>query len=97
MRRQAPDLGLEGARPSDAPTAPATRTSPRRTGAVAGRGGARRSGDAHSLPPGIPAAPPGERLNRAVVDCLHSGVAAGMVVPDAADPKLDSVRVVIER
>lgn len=44
-------------------------------------------------PPGIPAALPGERLNTAVLDYLRSGVKAGMVIPDAADPKLESVRV----
>ena len=44
-------------------------------------------------PPGIPAALPGERLNEAVVDYLRTGVAAGMVIPDAADPELKSVRV----
>lgn len=48
-------------------------------------------------PPGIPAALPGERLNPAVVDYLRSGVAAGMVVPDAADPSVQTVRVVAER
>jgi arginine/lysine/ornithine decarboxylase len=47
-------------------------------------------------PPGIPAALPGERLNDAVVEYLRSGVAAGMVVPDAADPRLTSVRVLKE-
>lgn len=47
-------------------------------------------------PPGIPAAIPGERLNSSVVEYLRSGVQAGMVVPDAADPKLESVRVMVE-
>jgi arginine/lysine/ornithine decarboxylase len=47
-------------------------------------------------PPGIPAAVPGERLNRPVIDYLRSGVEAGMVIPDAADPKLESVRVLVE-
>ncbi|PWI42816.1 ornithine decarboxylase [Streptomyces sp. ICBB 8177] len=47
-------------------------------------------------PPGIPAALPGERLNAAVVDYLRGGVEAGMVVPDATDPKLESVRVFVE-
>lgn len=46
-------------------------------------------------PPGIPAALPGERLNDAVVCYLGSGVEAGMVVPDAADPKLASLRVTV--
>ncbi|MFB8201684.1 aminotransferase class I/II-fold pyridoxal phosphate-dependent enzyme [Kitasatospora purpeofusca] len=47
-------------------------------------------------PPGIPAALPGERLNRDVLAYLHSGVRAGMVVPDAADPELGTIRVAIE-
>lgn len=45
-------------------------------------------------PPGIPAVLPGERINAAVLEYLTSGVAAGMVLPDPADPKLESVRVV---
>jgi arginine decarboxylase len=44
-------------------------------------------------PPGIPVALPGERLNSAAVDYLRSGVEAGMVVPDAADSEMNSVRV----
>ncbi|TVL91126.1 aminotransferase class I/II-fold pyridoxal phosphate-dependent enzyme [Streptomyces sp. SAJ15] len=47
-------------------------------------------------PPGIPAALPGERLDTAVLRYLRSGVEAGMVVPDAADPELTSVKVVSE-
>ena len=47
-------------------------------------------------PPGIPAVVPGERLDRAVVDYLHSGVGAGMNVPDATDSTLDEFRVVVE-
>ncbi len=47
-------------------------------------------------PPGIPAALPGERLNQAVVDYLRSGVQSGMVVPDAADAGLDTLRVSVE-
>ncbi|MET7455782.1 ornithine decarboxylase [Streptomyces sp. NPDC005574] len=47
-------------------------------------------------PPGIPAALPGQRLNAAVVRYLRTGVEAGMVVPDAADPEVDSIRVAIE-
>jgi arginine/lysine/ornithine decarboxylase len=47
-------------------------------------------------PPGIPVALPGERLNSAVLDYLVSGIEAGMVIPDAADPALESVRVVRE-
>ncbi|MFB4319295.1 aminotransferase class I/II-fold pyridoxal phosphate-dependent enzyme [Actinomadura sp. 21ATH] len=47
-------------------------------------------------PPGIPAVLPGERINGPVMDYLRTGVAAGMVVPDAADPELNTVRVQIE-
>ncbi|RKN40384.1 aminotransferase class I/II-fold pyridoxal phosphate-dependent enzyme [Streptomyces hoynatensis] len=47
-------------------------------------------------PPGIPAALPGERLTPEVVRYLRSGVEAGMVVPDAADPEVRSVRVLRE-
>jgi arginine/lysine/ornithine decarboxylase len=47
-------------------------------------------------PPGIPAALPGERLNKAVLHYLRSGVEAGMVVPDGADPEVRTVRVTVE-
>jgi lysine decarboxylase len=45
-------------------------------------------------PPGIPAVVPGERLEDAVLDYLRTGRAAGMVLPDPADPDLTTVRVV---
>ena len=45
-------------------------------------------------PPGIPVVLPGERITSAVMDYLRSGVSAGMVIPDAADPDLGTVRVV---
>lgn len=45
-------------------------------------------------PPGVPAVLPGERINAGVLEYLTSGVAAGMVLPDPADPKLQTVRVV---
>ncbi|GAA4160617.1 arginine decarboxylase [Gryllotalpicola daejeonensis] len=47
-------------------------------------------------PPGIPVILPGERINAEVIDYLRSGVAAGMVIPDAADPSVETVRVVRE-
>ena len=47
-------------------------------------------------PPGVPAALPGERLSREVLDYLRSGVDAGMVVPDAVDGEVQSVRVAVE-
>jgi arginine/lysine/ornithine decarboxylase len=47
-------------------------------------------------PPGIPAALPGERLAEPVIDYLRTGVQAGMVIPDATDPHLGSIRVMIE-
>ncbi|GFG53682.1 ornithine decarboxylase [Mycolicibacterium agri] len=45
-------------------------------------------------PPGIPAVVPGERLSDAVIDYLRTGVAAGMNLPDPADPSLGQIRVV---
>jgi len=47
-------------------------------------------------PPGIPTILPGERITRPVLDYLRTGRASGMVVPDAADPDLGSIRVLIE-
>ncbi|AEV84431.1 ornithine decarboxylase [Actinoplanes sp. SE50] len=46
-------------------------------------------------PPGIPALLPGERINAEILDYLRSGLAAGMVLPDSADPNLDTIRVAI--
>ncbi|GAA5188355.1 ornithine decarboxylase [Rugosimonospora acidiphila] len=46
-------------------------------------------------PPGIPAVVPGERISEAVVDYLRAGVAtSAMRVPDAADPTMETVKVV---
>ncbi|MEJ3653257.1 ornithine decarboxylase [Actinomycetes bacterium KLBMP 9759] len=45
-------------------------------------------------PPGIPVLLPGERIDQEVVDYLVSGVEAGMVLPDAADGSLSTIRVV---
>ena len=36
---------------------------------------------------------PGERIDAAVLDYLRTGLAAGMVLPDPADKRLDTVRV----
>ncbi|MFD7517385.1 aminotransferase class I/II-fold pyridoxal phosphate-dependent enzyme [Streptomyces niveus] len=47
-------------------------------------------------PPGIPAALPGERLTAGLLDYLRTGVEAGMVVPDAVDGTVRSVRVAVE-
>ncbi|WP_344522331.1 aminotransferase class I/II-fold pyridoxal phosphate-dependent enzyme [Streptomyces rectiviolaceus] len=44
-------------------------------------------------PPGIPAAVPGERLDQAVVDYLRTGADAGMLIPDAADTTMGTIRV----
>ncbi len=44
-------------------------------------------------PPGIPVIVPGERINQEVIDYLRSGLQAGMVLPDPADPSLETVRV----
>lgn len=45
-------------------------------------------------PPGVPVLVPGERIEREALDHLRDGVAAGMLLPDAADPELRTVRVV---
>lgn len=47
-------------------------------------------------PPGVPLLLPGERINQAAIDYLRSGVEAGMVLPDPADPSLKTIRVVRE-
>lgn len=47
-------------------------------------------------PPGVPALAPGERITAEVVDYLRTGVAAGMLIPEAADPQVESLRVVRE-
>jgi arginine decarboxylase len=49
---------------------------------------------ASPYPPGVPAVAPGELVTREVVDYLRSGVAVGMLVPDSADPSLETLRVV---
>ncbi|NAZ85562.1 aminotransferase class I/II-fold pyridoxal phosphate-dependent enzyme [Kineococcus indalonis] len=45
-------------------------------------------------PPGVPVLAPGEVVSREAVEYLTSGVAAGMLVPDAADPSVGTLRVV---
>jgi arginine decarboxylase len=44
-------------------------------------------------PPGIPALIPGERISAELIDYLRTGLAAGMVLPDPADPALDTIRI----
>jgi arginine/lysine/ornithine decarboxylase len=45
-------------------------------------------------PPGIPVIIPGERITEELLSYLRSGLAAGMQLPDPADPGLDTIRVV---
>jgi arginine decarboxylase len=45
-------------------------------------------------PPGIPVFTPGEVISAIKVDCLREGLAAGMHVRGAADPTLQTLRVV---
>ena len=45
-------------------------------------------------PPGVPVLAPGERISQEAVDYLRSGVAAGMLIPEAADPEVRTLRVV---
>ena len=47
-------------------------------------------------PPGVPAVAPGEVITTEVVDYLRSGLAAGLLVPDATDPSLETLRVLVE-
>jgi arginine/lysine/ornithine decarboxylase len=48
-------------------------------------------------PPGIPVIIPGERLTAELLDYLRTGLAAGMQLPDPADPGLHTLRVVAEK
>ncbi|MFF5252654.1 amino acid decarboxylase [Streptomyces leeuwenhoekii] len=45
-------------------------------------------------PPWVPVAAPGEVLTDEVLDCLRGGVEHGVLVPDAADPSVRTLRVV---
>ncbi|MGW0228050.1 aminotransferase class I/II-fold pyridoxal phosphate-dependent enzyme [Actinopolymorpha singaporensis] len=47
-------------------------------------------------PPGVPVLAPGERITAEVVEYLTSGPPAGMLIPDAADPQMQTFRVVAE-
>jgi arginine/lysine/ornithine decarboxylase len=48
-------------------------------------------------PPGVPVVAPGEVITGEVVDYLTSGVAAGMLIPDAADPTARTFRLTATR
>jgi arginine/lysine/ornithine decarboxylase len=48
-------------------------------------------------PPGIPVIIPGERITSDLLDYLRTGLAAGMQLPDPADPSLETIRVVREQ
>ncbi|MEU6773712.1 ornithine decarboxylase [Streptomyces sp. NPDC046759] len=45
-------------------------------------------------PPGVPVVAPGEVITEEVLDYLRTGVAHGFLISDAADPALESIRVV---
>jgi arginine decarboxylase len=45
-------------------------------------------------PPGVPVLAPGEVISQEAVDYLTTGVAAGMLIPDAADSSMKTLRVV---
>ena len=51
---------------------------------------------ASPYPPGVSVLAPGERISAEARDYLSSGIAAGMLIPDAADPELRTLRVVAE-
>jgi arginine/lysine/ornithine decarboxylase len=42
----------------------------------------------------VPVLAPGELVTADVVDYLVSGVKSGMLIPDAADPQLETLKVV---
>lgn len=48
-------------------------------------------------PPGVPVIAPGEVITDAVLDYLLSGVDHGVLIPDAADPSVRTLRVVARR
>lgn len=45
-------------------------------------------------PPGVPVIAPGEVITAEIVDYLRSGVEHGVLIPDAADPSVRTLRVV---
>jgi arginine/lysine/ornithine decarboxylase len=45
-------------------------------------------------PPGVPVIAPGEVITDEVLDYLRSGVEHGVLIPDAADPSVKTLRVV---
>jgi arginine decarboxylase len=47
-------------------------------------------------PPGVPVLAPGEVVGQEAVDYLTTGIGAGMLIPDAADSSLKTLRVVAE-
>jgi len=47
-------------------------------------------------PPGVPVIAPGERVTSEVVEYLATAVAAGALIPEAADPELKTLRVVAD-
>jgi arginine/lysine/ornithine decarboxylase len=49
---------------------------------------------ASPYPPGVPVYAPGEVITAEAIDYLSTGVQAGMLIPDVADPSLKTVRVV---
>jgi len=65
-------------------------------GADSARPGPRadRSRDDQPLPARGAGPHPGERINQEVLYYLSTGVAAGMLIPDAADPSMKTLRVV---
>ena len=54
------------------------------------------AGMASPYPPGVPVYAPGELISREVVDYLRTSLEAGALIPDVADPKLDTIKVVAD-
>ncbi|MEV5440755.1 ornithine decarboxylase [Streptomyces sp. NPDC052682] len=48
-------------------------------------------------PPGVPAVAPGEVITKEILDYLRSGVEHGVLIPDAADSSVRTLRVVARR
>ncbi|MFD7233200.1 hypothetical protein [Streptomyces sp. NPDC059881] len=45
--------------------------------------------------PGVPVVAAGEVIGREAIDYLRSGAQAGMLIPDAADPTMETIRVMV--
>ncbi|WP_229818432.1 amino acid decarboxylase [Streptomyces chromofuscus] len=58
------------------------------------RGRPHRGGDDQALSPGVPVVAPGEVITDEIVASLRRGADHGVLIPDAADPSVRTLRVV---